>query len=916
MALKYELKYDDIVGVEHHFELFDDNYTGSPIEVYGRITLDYGQVKENLEAIRGQGLRVDLEADVDLTFEELFEENEKTFLCTYKRDSQILFRGWLNPEGFFEDYVNDKWQVSFDCIDGLGYLKELSFVDSNGFNIVGIKSQLEILSIALQRTGIQENINVAINIFYDTLADTESILENVFVECSRYVKDDGTTISSCEEVVKDVLEPYGAVLVSNKGEWTIYKPNELFNDSTITFFKYDYLGASLGSETIDFDFTIGSQLDEFYPHHANANQRFTNIPSVGAYRINYKFGELRQYIINRNLYSNNGVIDSWTISNYASSNNLVNLSEDGYGVVLNSINFGVPASDTVMFFSDRVPVKEGVFFTYNIKGEVIGNDVNNQDPLDVPLGFLGFTQLGIRLDEIVDGSVVNTFAYAPNPNGTGGSWLNIGGQIGGVISLQDSLGNFSYSYFNYLYQDESDSDIMGNPTPFEGEIYCYLKAPLENNSFRRKFGLASFDFTNGDAGDPRIDDSSIGQKVSVKSEWLRIGGGQSDGNFNTLTFDIDPANNSIVYDITIKDVSRNHTYLSQTNLTSTQSFSVTETRFVNPGTLVPVDQFTVFEIDIFFNGDADFNVENLKISKEYNISVFPTPNPQEFFFADKFFTVDNPYQVKINSFDLILDDRSNENEKGTVSTFERTEKPSARTLPTKKVVTGDDTKNIFSGGLLKSDKKTITKEWYRKENVYQATTNYYVKPNTTAPNYGTTNFLYYFPDVDLTGATTITDENGKTRPVASLNYFTNINIGSFFPPFVGVPFTGTRIESNNFVENNVIEDDLVSFIKTFSILIPGEVNKPILEIMGSETMRMTAKTMRIFSGDVFGYFDYLSRVNIDQRAGKYGVTKYSYDTYNNVISMEIKQMYGTVLNDLSVETVIETDNVVEPTIRG
>ena len=26
MALKYELKYDDIVGVEHHFELFDDNY--------------------------------------------------------------------------------------------------------------------------------------------------------------------------------------------------------------------------------------------------------------------------------------------------------------------------------------------------------------------------------------------------------------------------------------------------------------------------------------------------------------------------------------------------------------------------------------------------------------------------------------------------------------------------------------------------------------------------------------------------------------------------------------------------------------------------------------------------------------------------------------------------------------------------
>ena len=152
--------------------------------------MDYGEVDENLEAIRGQGLRVDLAADSTLTFEELFEEQEKTFKVIYYRDSVILFQGWLNPEGFFEDYVNDKWVVSFDCIDGLGYLKNLAFVNSDGTNITGIKTQLEILSLALIRTGIEVDINIDIDVFYTGLADTSSILENVKANTKRYIKDD------------------------------------------------------------------------------------------------------------------------------------------------------------------------------------------------------------------------------------------------------------------------------------------------------------------------------------------------------------------------------------------------------------------------------------------------------------------------------------------------------------------------------------------------------------------------------------------------------------------------------------------------------------------------------------------------------------------------------------------------------
>lgn len=316
MALKYEIDYFDTVNVSHRFELYDDNYVGDPIPVQGNVTLDYGQVDENLEAIRGQGLRVDFEANTNLTFEDLFSENEKTFRTTYKRDGIVMFDGWLNPEGFYENYVQDNWIVSFDCIDGLGYMTDLAFVDSSGLNIVGIKTQLELLALALQRTGIETNINVSIEIFYTGLADTVSVLENVKASAERYIRTDDDTIMSCEDVIRDILETYGAVITSRQGEWFIYKPNQMFSDSTQTFFRYDYEGTALVPATVDIDFafTIGSQLDGFYPHYVNANQQFTNIPSFGAWRINYKYGFLENLIDNQFLETSDGItVDDFVI---------------------------------------------------------------------------------------------------------------------------------------------------------------------------------------------------------------------------------------------------------------------------------------------------------------------------------------------------------------------------------------------------------------------------------------------------------------------------------------------------------------------------------------------------------------------------------------------------------------------------
>ena len=86
--------------------------------------------------------------------------------------------------------------------------------------------------------------------------------------------------------------------------------------------------------------------------------------------------------------------------------------------------------------------------------------------------------------------------------------------------------------------------------------------------------------------------------------------------------------------------------------------------------------------------------------------------------------------------------------------------------------------------------------------------------------------------------------------------------------------------------------------------------------MAEETLRMNAKTAKIFSGDVFGYFDYLSTISINNITGKFIPLSYRYNTKENIINMEVKQIYGDSLADIEYELTYDYGNVVEPTIKG
>ena len=186
-------------------------------EINGYVSYNLSEVDDVDESIRGSGLTLSLEASTTRTLSVLNSNVDKYWLVNYLRDGVLKFQGWLITDGIYEDFVADKWIIDLDVTDGLSYLTDLSYVDSDGLQFSGKQTQLEIISNCLSRIGIDQNINTNIDIYYTGLSTSLDILDNVNYNVDRFIKDDEETIMSCEEVLRDILEPYNAQIVS--WEW-------------------------------------------------------------------------------------------------------------------------------------------------------------------------------------------------------------------------------------------------------------------------------------------------------------------------------------------------------------------------------------------------------------------------------------------------------------------------------------------------------------------------------------------------------------------------------------------------------------------------------------------------------------------------------------------------------------------------
>ena len=365
MAIKYFIQYTDTQNIDYTIKIKSDSWDSFPITVNGYAIIDRPEIEEIYTVIRGSSITLKLEADSDLTFEDLYSENEKEYSVELYRGLDPIFIGYIDPSGLFEDLVNDRWELSLRCVDGLGLLDNLSYVDDDGLPFIGKENDLNVIYNCLHRTGLyQENgdelfIESSINTMYVFAEDDLGAMPNVYSNQERFYKDDGETIMSCLEVLESTLRKYGGAITQENGKWKIFSFYELLAGDR-NFYTYKgkvYTGTSVKDYP---EQTIGSQINDDVIHWCNDNLRKEIVPSVGAVKVNYKYGFVKSIVDNPDFTHNGTIVSDWTILDGA----LIELGANGRYIIIESdqTNASVIESDIVSLSeSDTLEVT----FQYN-----------------------------------------------------------------------------------------------------------------------------------------------------------------------------------------------------------------------------------------------------------------------------------------------------------------------------------------------------------------------------------------------------------------------------------------------------------------------------------------------------------------------------------------------------------------------
>lgn len=219
--IAYYTEFSDAHKNRYRVEILNDGYTGESkeMELGGDAVSISRPAKKITEPIFSMGATLQVWCNKDFEYANLFATPEQTNQVVIARNNKVIFRGWIEPNLYEEEYMAPPYLISIPAADGLSALENYY---PTGIAGNGLISLLSAIKQCLNCCGFLLPINIACSLNPDNRTDNR-LFEHTYVEkeCLRTYKDGIYEYDNALELLESILKPFSCRIYQSGDEWYI-----------------------------------------------------------------------------------------------------------------------------------------------------------------------------------------------------------------------------------------------------------------------------------------------------------------------------------------------------------------------------------------------------------------------------------------------------------------------------------------------------------------------------------------------------------------------------------------------------------------------------------------------------------------------------------------------------------------------
>lgn len=199
--------------------------------------------KEIMDPVFSMGCKLRVWSNTNFEYVGLFNTPEKENMVVIMLNNKVLFRGFIEPELYEEEFISPPYVVTIPAVDGLNSLEDYSPAIANQ---AGKMDLFSIIKDCLAETGLNLPVNICCSLFAISLGqatgDDKTLFEQTFVDLEglKDLEEGRYKIKNARDVLENVLKPFQCRVFQANDSWYVERlKNKTYNTVKWVRFEID-----------------------------------------------------------------------------------------------------------------------------------------------------------------------------------------------------------------------------------------------------------------------------------------------------------------------------------------------------------------------------------------------------------------------------------------------------------------------------------------------------------------------------------------------------------------------------------------------------------------------------------------------------------------------------------------------------